>query len=183
MGKAAELLWGISRGVWELSRLPRARDSATTARPSALCPMCDYNGFHHPHPSPSRVYNHHHYSRVTEQKHPMQIRDAGGQLMNWLHPFLPKKPKALGGILTMCHRKCKCSETHKELSHFFFHSTALPYTAEFQMQEHAGLQQNHFKKLCLVSQLHPSNLTQEVQAGLLDLHAPAAHPLYCLTLP
>lgn len=77
VGKAADPLWGISRGMWELSRLPGARDPATTAHLSAHCPMCDYNGFHHPHPSPSCVYNHRHYSRVTEQKHPMQIRDAG----------------------------------------------------------------------------------------------------------
>jgi len=77
VGKAAEPLQGISRSVWELRRLPRAQDPATTARPSAHCTMCDYNGFHHPYPFPSCVYNHHRYSRATEQKHPMQIRDAG----------------------------------------------------------------------------------------------------------
>lgn len=76
-GRAAEPLplRGISRDAWEPRGLPGAQDPASTARPSARCPMCDYNGFHHPHPSPC-VYNHRHYSRVTEQKHPMQIRDA-----------------------------------------------------------------------------------------------------------
>lgn len=67
---------GLSCGMWELSRLPRAWDPATTGHPSAHRPMCDYNDFHHLHPSLSCVYNHHRYSRVTEQKHPMQIRDA-----------------------------------------------------------------------------------------------------------
>lgn len=76
VGKTAELPRGISRSVWELSRLPRAQDPATTARPSARWPMCDYNGFHHPYSSLSCVYNHRRYSRVTEQKHPMQISNA-----------------------------------------------------------------------------------------------------------
>lgn len=110
--KAAELLRGISRAVWELSRLPRARDPEPQPVRQHIAPCVITMVF-------TTLTPLHHVFIITtiilelESRSILCKSGMPGSANELVTSFPSKKTQALGVILAVHHRKRKCTGTLK----------------------------------------------------------------------
>lgn len=111
-GKLLSCFGGISRAVWELSRLPRARDPEPQPVRQHIAPCVITMVF-------TTLTPLHHVFIITtiilelESRSILCKSGMPGSANELVTSFSSKKTQALGVILAVHHRKCKCTGTMK----------------------------------------------------------------------